>query len=192
MCSKASATTDAVLDNELETIPARHRKAREASFALVEQATKALDSSTKAAENEIKLLQDKTRGPPPTKDVMTEARQRELRERLASLPKDRQRAILDEAIGHGDDHLIGAVLAVSPWLVGMTQIEQDMLRSSWARKRYPADLDRIDRITKAIGDARRAGVQSIHFVDTLTSAEIVAEAEKSEKRSVEALRAVKS
>jgi hypothetical protein len=43
----------------------------------------------------------------------------------------------------------------------------------------------------AIEDARRAGTQSIHFVDSLTNAELVAEAEKSEKRSADALRAAK-
>lgn len=192
MCEKASQTVEAVLDNQMDSEPQRHRRGREASFALIERATQKLDAAMKAAANEIKALQVRTHGPAPTRDTIQEQRHRELRERLAALPKDRQSAILAEAIGHDDDNLIGAILSVPSWIVAMTQTEQEMLRSSWSRKRYPAELDRMARIGAAIEDARRAGTQSIHFVDSLTNAELVVEAEKSERRSADALKAAKA
>jgi hypothetical protein len=153
---------------------------------------KALDAAMKGAHAEIKALQVKTRGPTPTRDPLVEQRQRELRERLAALPKDRQTAILDEAAAHGDDHLVAAALNVPSWVAGMTGVEQEMLRVNWARRHHPQHLDRLKRIEKAIGDAQRAGQHSLGFVDTLTDAELIVEAEKSERRSADALKAAKA
>lgn len=192
MCEKSAALTEAVMANAMESPPARHRKAREASFALIERGTRALDAAGRAAADELAALQAKTHGPPAPRDVVAEARQRELRERLAALPKDRQAALVSEAIGHGDDNLVGAVLSVPYWLAGMSKTEQDLTRASWARKRYPAELDRMTRIKAAVEDAQRAGSLSIVFVDHLTDAGIVKEAEASERAAHDALRAAKS
>jgi hypothetical protein len=57
-------------------------KAREAGFGPIERATKALDEAMKPAANEIAVLKTRVNGPPQTKDVIVEQRQRELRERL--------------------------------------------------------------------------------------------------------------
>ena len=192
MSNKAAAMTAAVLDNQLETEPQRHRKAREAGFALIERASKALDEALKAAQSEIKSIKERVSGPPQTKDMIVEQRQRELRERLAALPKERQSAILFEAVAHDDDNLIGAVLAVPVWMLALSKPEIDMVRLRWAQKKYPQDLDRLERIGKAVADAQRAGQQSIGFVDSLTDAALIAEAELGEKRSAEALAAAKA
>ncbi|THD46588.1 MAG: hypothetical protein E8A46_26390 [Bradyrhizobium sp.] len=53
MCEKATQTTEAVLANRLETEAARHKKAREASFGLLERGTKLLDGAIKAGHAEI-------------------------------------------------------------------------------------------------------------------------------------------
>lgn len=183
--------TEAVLANTLETPAQRHRKARAASFELLERATTALDAATKAAQAEAKLLKDQLKSPPATKDLIVETRQRELRERLQSMPPDRQRAILDAAVAGDDDNVLAAVLTVPVWLTGMPPAELDMLRYKWAAKRHPGMADRLGRIEKAVADAARAGQLSIGFIDSLTDAKLIAEAEKLEKGAGDALRAAK-
>jgi hypothetical protein len=193
MCEKSAQTTEAVMANQFETEPARHRKARDASFALLERGTKALDGAIKAGQNEIKTLKTVLQGPTPTKDPLTEQRQRELRERLALLPKERQQAIIGEAIAHGDDNLVSAILSVPAWAIGgMSQLEQEMMRANWARKHHAPELDRLARIEKAMDDTTRAGQLSLSFVDSLTDAALITSSEKTERAAADALRAVKA
>ena len=192
MCTKAASTTEAVMANRLETEAQRHRKAREAGFALLERATKSLDAAMTAAQSEIKTINERVSGPPQSKDVIVEQRQRELRERLAQLPKERQTAILFEAVANGDDNLVAAVLHVPNWMLALSKPELDLVRLRWAQRKYPQDLDRLERIEKAVTDAQRAGQLSIAFVDSLTDAAMIAEAEKGAKKSADALAAAKA
>jgi hypothetical protein len=64
--------------------------------------------------------------------------------------------------------VIAAVLTVPSWLTGMTSADHDLICHAWARKHDAADLDRVDRLEKAMADARRAGMLSISFIDGLT------------------------
>jgi hypothetical protein len=69
------------------------------------------------------------------------------------LQKPQQDAIIKEAIDHGDDNLLAAILNVSPFIASMGKPERGIWRHAWASKRYPAELDRLDRIVKAVEDA---------------------------------------
>lgn len=192
MATKAAQTTDVVLRNTLETAPQRHRKARAASFELIERATKALDDAVKTAQKDIAAIKTRTKGPPPSKDLLTETRQRELRERLAMLPDERRKAIISDAIKTGDDLLVGAVLNAPHWLSSLGESEMTLFRHNWAVKHFAADLDRAERLQRALADAERAGTLSISFVDSLTDAELIERAESTEKKAAEALAAAKS
>jgi hypothetical protein len=143
------------------------------------------------AKAEVEKLQKLTRGPAAPKDVISELRERELRERLEMLPKDRRQPLLDEAVAHGDDRLISAMLSVPSFVAGMSRSEQDMLRHHWVSKRYPTELKRIELIEKAITDAERAGSLTISFINSLTDPEIIEAAQKSEKAAADALKLVK-
>ncbi|MBR0986537.1 hypothetical protein [Bradyrhizobium liaoningense] len=189
MATKAAQTADVVLRNTLETAPQRHRKARAASFELIERATKALDDAVKTAQKEIATIRTRTKGPPPCKDLLTETRQRELRERLAMLPDDRRKAIIADAIRNGDDLLVGAILNSPPWLTALGESETALVRHNWAIKHFAGDLDRAERLQKALVDAERAGTLSISFVDGLTDAQLIQQAETTERRAAEALAA---
>jgi hypothetical protein len=193
MASKAAQTTAPVLRNTLETEASRHKKARAAGFALMENASAALDEAIKAAEGEVAVIQLRTSGPPPSKDVIGENRQRELRERLSLLPKQRRMEIINKAVSDGDDLLIGAVLSQPAWVTGsdMTETDVALVRHNWARRRYASDLDRLDRIQRAIVDAMRAGQQANGFVDSLTDADLIAAADETAKAATDALQAAK-
>lgn len=192
MASKAAQTTEIVLRNKLDTEPQRHRKARAASFELIERATKALDDAVKSAQREIATIKARTKGPPPARDLLTETRQRELRERLSALPDDKRRTIIADAIKSDNDLLVGAVLNAPPWLSAMGESEMTLVRHNWATKHFAADLDRAERLQKALVDAERAGTLSISFVDSLTNAQLIEQAESTEKKAAEALAAAKS
>lgn len=192
MATKATATTKAVLSNEMKTLPQRHRDSRAATFALLEKATLALDAATKAAQNEIDVIKTKSNGPPPFRDVVSETKARELRERLSLLDPDRRTAIIDSAIKNDDNLLIGAVLNSPAWLLGISDSEQQLFRHAWANKHFGAEIERMTRLEKAVDDAKRAGSVAISFIDGLTDADLVAKAEKMEKQANVALAAVKN
>jgi hypothetical protein len=191
LATKAAATTDVVLKNTMRTEAARHKDARAANFTLLQRATQSLDDAVKAAQAEIALMRTKVKGPAPAKDIVAETKQREMRERLSILPEDRRKAIIANAIKSGDDTLVAAVLNSDAWLSGLSDSELALHRNSWASKHFAGDLDRLERLNKAVEDANRAGSVAISFVDGLTDADLVANAEQMERQASAALSAVK-
>jgi hypothetical protein len=191
LATKAAATTDIVLKNEMRTMAARHKDARAASFELLKRATQSIDAAVQSAQAEITAIKSKLKGPPPSRDRAIESRQAELRERLAMLPEDRRKAIIEDAIKTDDQLLLGAVLHGYAWECGMSDPEISIVRHNWASKHHAADLDRLERLSKAVDDANRAGSVALAFVDGLTNADLVAKAEHMEKQATAALAAVK-
>jgi hypothetical protein len=191
LATKAAATTDIVLKNEMRTMAARHKDARAASFELLKRATQSIDAAVQSAQAEITAIKSKLKGPPPSRDRAIESRQAELRERLAMLPEDRRKAIIEDAIKTDDQLLLGAVLHGYAWECGMSDPEISIVRHNWASKHHAADLDRLERLSKAVDDANRAGSVAISFVDSLTNADLVSKAEQMEKQATAALAAVK-
>jgi hypothetical protein len=191
LATKAAATTEIVLKNEMRTMAARHKDARAASFELLKRATQSIDQAVKNAQGEIAAIRAKTKGPPASKDAIGESREREIRERLYMLPPERRDHIISSAIKNDEHLLLSAVLNSDAWLSGLTENEQALHRNAWASKHHAADLDRLERLSKAVEDANRAGSVALAFVDGLTDADLVAKAEHMEKQATAALAAVK-
>ena len=189
--TKAHNTSEVVLLDETQTVAARHKKARNAGFTLLESATRNLDGAVKAAQGEVEKIAAKLKGPGQSKDLIVETRQRELRERLAMLDETRRKQIINEAITANDDLLVGAVLSSPAWLSGLSETEIAVTRSNWAKKHHASDVDRLERLQKAIGDSQHAGERALHFVDALTDSELVKKADASAQRAAQALQAVK-
>ena len=122
---------------------------------------------------------------------MTQMRQRELRERLLALPAEQRKTVMLDAIKNNDDVLVGVVLGVSAWEIGMSDADLALLRQSWAVKNYASELSRMDRIAKAVEDAQRAGTVALEFVSQLTDAEMIEAAAASEKTANAALAAAR-
>jgi hypothetical protein len=191
LATKAAQTVDIVLKNTMQTEARRHKDGRAASFELLKRATQSIDAAVQSAQQEIAAIKSKLRGPTPSRDRAIESRQAELRERLALLPEERRKAIIDEAVKNDDQLLLGAVLHGYAWESGMSDPEISIVRHNWASKHHAADLDRLERLSKAVEDANRAGSVAISFVDGLTNADLVAKAEAMEKQATAALAAVK-
>lgn len=131
------------------------------------------------------------KAPLAAKDIVIETRQRELRERLSMLTEDRRKAIIAEAIKSDDESLVFAILSAPAWLSGITDAELALHRNNWASKHFAGKLDRVSRLSKAVEDANRAGSLAVSFVDGLTDAKLVENAEVMEKQATAALAAVK-
>ncbi|MER8885836.1 hypothetical protein NKJ73_07065 [Mesorhizobium sp. M0074] len=56
-----------------------------------------------------------------------------------------------------------------------------MLRLRWRRSRHWAELDRIERISKAVVDTERGGQLVVKYTAQLSSTEIVAKAEAAQR-----------
>ena len=89
-----------------------------------------------------------------------------------------------------NDQLIGAVLNADS-LRGRDR-RGLMVRHSWAKQRHAPDMDRLDRLGKALGDTKRAGTLSLNFVDGLTDAKLIAAAKRTAKAAADALASAKS
>jgi hypothetical protein len=107
------------------------------------------------------------------------------------LPPERRDHIISSAIKNDEQLLLSAVLNSDAWLSGLTENELALHRNAWASKHHAADLDRLERLSKAVDDANRAGSVAISFIDSLTNADLVAKAAHMEKQATAALAAVK-
>ena len=186
---KAAEVTKAVFADEMKTVAMRHKTARKAGYDLYLKATPLIDDAVAKAQAAIGEIDKLTRGPAPPRDLLGEARQREMREAFARLPEERRKGLIDEALKHDDDHLIGALLAVDGWVSGFAPLEQEMLRHRWSSKHFPEVLDRKKRIESAIADTQRIPPVALRFIDELTDRKLVESAEKMEKQAAEALKA---
>ncbi len=188
-CEKARDITAKILSNPMATPPANHRKARDVGYELQQRALLELDNATKAALAEIAALRKRTAGPPGATDLVTETKQRELRERLSLLSEAKRREIIANAIRDDDDLLVGAVLGASAWLSGLLDSDRLMVQHTWQQKHHAGDVDRAARLEKAVADARRAGTLTIGFIAGLTNLEMIEEAAALEAKAKEALAA---
>jgi hypothetical protein len=190
-CTRAAATTQAVMDNPLKTEAQRHQQARDAGFQLLDRASRAIDAALKKADDEIRALQDRVKGPPAAREQLTEMRQQELRSRLTQLTADKRIEIVNDAIKNDNDLIVGAVLNQPAFVSGLDETDLGMMRHNWALRKHAPELDRLERIRKARIDVQRAGTLALSFVDALTDAELIADAEAKAKAATAALLAAK-
>lgn len=62
-----------------------------------------------------------------------------------------------------------------------------MLRSAWQKQKYGPEIERLDRLRKALEDTQRAGTLTLSYTLSLCSADIIARAEASERAVQEAM-----
>ena len=72
-------------------------------------------------------------------------------------------------------------------LSGISKARQEMLRGAWQKKRFAPEIERMERLKKALADTERAGTLTLAYTLSLSSEEIVRRAEASERAVQEAL-----
>ncbi|MCV0396766.1 MAG: hypothetical protein K5872_20885 [Rhizobiaceae bacterium] len=188
LAQKAGRVADAIHASEMLTVAARHRKARDETWGVVEPALRGVDAAERRARADRDRLDAETSAPPPPRDAMGSILAGEIRTRLAAMSDRERRAALATALSDGDDVVMGAVLNAPPMLSGLTGREHhDMIRAQWRQARHPEALDRIARIDRALEDLERVGAKVIAYTSSLYSSDIVAGAETQERAVAAAL-----
>lgn len=179
---KAHRVAEAIHANENMTVAARHRRVRDESWKIVEASLRAVDAARERAQREHRDLEARTSAPPRPADAVGTMLASEIRSRLASMtPKDRKAAI-GAALADGDDTVLGAVLNAPPMLSGVgSAAEHSVLREQWRRKRHGGDIDRMERIGRALEDMERAGALMVSLGTRLADSKIVAAAEQADQ-----------
>jgi len=178
-CGRIAA---ALMQNEMQTIPARHRAVKEKTWRITEPVLRDIDSALAATKRELESLEAKTAAPPRPTDAAGHFLATEVRQRLAAMSEQEREAALSSALKDGDDQLLSAVLTGSPMLSNVSKQRQEMLRATWQRQRFAPELERIARLKKALSDTERAGTLAMTYTLNLSSAAIIAQAEASEAR----------
>lgn len=185
---KARRVAEAIMANEMATIPARHRQIRTESWRAVEGALRRLDGARERARREVETLEKATSAPPRPHDAGSAIIASEVRSRLAAMKSTARRSAIDAALRDGDDFVLGAVLNAPAMLSGLdSREEHDVLRARWRQTRHGAEVDRVARLGRALDDLTRGGELVISFTNRLSSAEVVAKAEASERAVTEAI-----
>ena len=113
------------------------------------------------------------------------------RQRLAAMPHEDRGKVIAAAIKDDDDLMVGAILRAPPMLSGMSQVEQNYRRALWRQRRYPNEVDREQRLEKAVAALDRGGAAMLAFIRTMTASPEAEAAEQSVKAVAEAQAAVK-
>ena len=185
---KARRVADAILRNDMLTVPARHRQVKGETWRAVEGALRKLDAARSAAAQEVRAIEARTKAPPRPTDPAGAMLASEIRARLASMPPAARRKAMDGALADGDDTVLGAVLNGPPMLSGLSGSEEfEMVRSSWQRSRHGDDIDRLSRLSRALVDSERAGTLVIGFMVGLYSSKAIEQAEATEQAVATAL-----
>jgi hypothetical protein len=184
---RAGRAATGIMQNELMTVAARHRATKEKAWKLTEPVLRDIDSALASARRDLETLEQKTAAPAKPTDAGGYFLATEVRQRLAAMPEPERESALGAALKEGDDQLLGAVLAASPMLTGISKKRQDMLRASWQKAKYGPELERIARLQKAISDTERAGTLAMTYTLGLSNEAIIRRAEASERAMREAL-----
>lgn len=184
---KAKRIADAVLANEMQTLPARHRSVKDEAWKAVDMPLKRFDAALAAARHEIDALEARTMAPPRPSGAADAMLASEVRARLASLPEGDRREALEAALVAGDDAVIGAALHGPAMLSGMTTPQHSNLRDRWRGIRHGEAMDRINRLKAALADTERGGTLLVGYTSTLVDSNVVELAEASEKAARKAI-----
>jgi hypothetical protein len=129
----------------------RTKKFREQEADIRKSALAKLDGTKALMESKIKDAEGRMSAPPPPEDDAGLHREGNLIAAIRGMTAE-QRAELNT----DDDEIAGAILRSHHIAVGMTKNEQELFRASWLRKRFPADVEKLNRLNQALGHIERA------------------------------------
>lgn len=184
-CDSALSARDKIMQNSMRTPLANARDASKVAFAWQQKAAEKIDRARDLTLKEIDKLQTMMRGPKPPAG----AEAQEIRAAVLRLDTKTRNAMLQMAVEQNDATLLGAVLQSStPALVGLTPAELGTLRKSWALKNHPRDLDRVERLQKAVSCLEIGGGAVTGFLFRLTPQAEIEKAELSEAAATAAMK----
>lgn len=171
----------AIMKNEMETVPARHRKVREQGFKLQQPALRSFDAAIERARRDVEAIDKRTYAPPPPATAVDAIMSSEIRAALAVMRPEKRRAELSAALAAGDDRLHAALLSGPAMLSGVEPAELEVARAIWREKRHGPEMERLRRLRAATEDAWRAAELLLAFVERQYDARAVELGEAAER-----------
>lgn len=184
---RAGKVANAIFANEFQTVAARHRQVKEKTHRMTQPVLAEMDAALASCKREIDMLEEKTSAPSRPQDASGYFLASEVRQRLAGMTDEEREKAIAQALADGDEPALGAILIGSPMLSGITKARHEMLRSAWQKQKYGPEIERLDRLRKALEDTQRAGTLTLSYTLSLCSADIIARAEASERAVQEAM-----
>ena len=138
---------------------------------------------------ELARIEAKTAAPPmPSKpfDVMASMA---ICQRLAGMDKTARNDALGKAAKDGDERVLSAVLNSPALLSGLTENELQAARHNWQSRVFADEVDRVERIKKAVAVLDIGGQALLKWADALTPSDQIANAEAAEAEAREAMTA---
>jgi hypothetical protein len=183
---------DTMLQNEMLTLPARHRAARDAIFKASKPAVERIQNAIERIGNKITAMEAFLQGPPAPKDAVGMLAAIDIRRALSGMPHAERRKVIIAALDAGDDTVAVAVLRAPGFVTGLTEDEVTQFRGDWQQRRKPTETAQLHQWKRAAENLERGGTLLVNYCAGLTSNHIIAEAEKSEKRAAAALSSASS
>ncbi len=160
------------------------------AIAIAEKATLAIDTARARALAAIERIETETKAPPPPRDAHAVMLDTEIRQSLARMSDDDRAKAVARAFDENDDTVIGAVLRGPAMLSGMPQSIHGMTRHRWRAAKFPNEVDRVERLRKAVEAVDRGGNSLIKYVDDIANSPAVKMTEAAARHAEQALLAV--
>lgn len=179
--------TTTTMASTMNTVSANASRSRAAGFKVLERAALKVDAARKSAEQTIEKIEAATAAPPRPKDAMAALLAQEIRSALIRMSQKDRAAAISKAIADGDDEFVGAALHAPELLSGLGTAEREVFRDAWRRKKFLPEMQRVERLRKAVWGMETAARVTMSFIDSLTDARAVATAERLEGEAKAAL-----
>jgi len=184
---QAGRVADAIHASVGMTAPVRHREAKTKTWKVLEPVLRDLDSAMHNCRREIERLEAGTVNPPRPQDLPTNFMYGEVRSRLATMsPVDRQKAVA-AALRDDDQVVIAAILHGAAMLSNLTLAEYNMVHATWRKRKWGDEVERMERLKKALSDAEQGGTLALNYLGKLSSDVMARAADESEERIRKAL-----
>ena len=164
---RLAALAEAVGKDESQTPAGRALKVRQSALQSAQTVAARLDHARQTAQAERERLAKATSAPL----IRDAAHAAEIRRALSGMSDKRRGEIIAEAITAGDQDVVAAVLTGPGFLSGLGVEEQESRRHAWRSAHCPAELDRLQRLDKALADHERVVRAFLGYVRKLASDE---------------------
>ena len=173
----------ALHEDELRTVPARHKEALEYAYKVVRPGLMASDAATARLNAEISGLKAKISTPPPIDRGLGA----EIRAALSRMPRDERTKAVLTSMKSGSDDIVSACLGGPGLLSGMSDTAHSHVRNSYAALRHPDTVKRIAALEKGMEHLERAAKLTLQYSLAVADRQIVDRATASAKRAAEAM-----
>ncbi|ESY03905.1 hypothetical protein X753_21770 [Mesorhizobium sp. LNJC399B00] len=186
------ATAAAITADKTRTAQDNAVRVRAAATTIAQRGVARLDSALERTQAEIGRLTASTWAPAQPRNATEESRAAELRGVLRQMDDKSRAAAIAGRLAAGDDQFLSAVLHADPLLLGMSDVSHASVRDRWRRQKFPVELGRIERLTKAVEAARRAGLAFVEVATRHTQSPPAKLADAAAARAAEAIAAAAS